>query len=94
MKRAREQPLEPLPGLRWAEQSKEEPTKHPNSRRFRPLHSNNSRRKLKQRPHTNRASTRLNEASVHVWTLADIQLSSTLGLGPDKLGLLDTYATP
>ena len=85
MKRAKEQPLEPLPGQWWVEQSKDEPTKHPSSKRRKPLLNNNSSRKLKQRRHTNRVLTHLSAHSLHVWTLADIPLNDNLGLGPNYL---------
>ena len=79
MKQVKEQPLEPLPGPWLGEQSKEEPTKHPSSKQRRPLPNNNSSRKLKQRPHTNKVSTHLSDHSLRVWTLADTPLNNNLG---------------
>src|ERR1700747_3804508 len=81
MKRVKEQQLELQPGQWWVEQSKGEPTKHPSRKQRRPLPNNNSSRKLKQRPHTNKVSTHLSDHSLHVWTLADTPLNSNLGLG-------------
>jgi len=82
MKRVKEQRLELQPAQWWVEQSKGEPTKHPSSKQRRPLPNNNSSRKLKQRPHTNKVSTHLSDHSLHVWTLADTPLNNNLGLGP------------
>src|SRR5690348_17884952 len=77
MKQVKEQPLEPQPGQWWVEQSKDEPIKHPRSRRRRPLLNNNSSRKPKQMPHTNRVPTHLSEHSLPVWTLAVTPLSES-----------------
>jgi len=82
MKRVKEQRLEQQPGQWWAEQSKDAPTKHPSSKQRRPLPNNNSSRKLKQTPHTNKVSTHLSDHSLHVWTLADTPLNNNLSLGP------------
>ena len=76
MKQAKEQPLEPLPGLWWGAQSKEEPTKHPSSKRHRPLRNSNSSRKRNHRPHINRVSTNLSEHSLHAWKLAHTPLNN------------------
>jgi hypothetical protein len=78
MKRVKGQLPEPLPGQWWVEQSKDEPTKRPSSKQRRPLPNNNSSKKLKQRPHTNKVSTHLSDHSLHVWTLADTQLNNNL----------------
>jgi hypothetical protein len=81
MKQVEEQALEPLPGLWLAEQSKDKPTKHPSSRLRRPLPNNNSSRKPKQRPRTNRVSTNLSEHSLRAWKLADTPLNEETGGG-------------
>src|SRR5258705_11308931 len=83
MKQVKEQPLEPRQELWWVEQSKEEPTKHPNSRRHRRPPNNNSSRKLKQTPHTNRVPTHLSAHSLRVWRLANTPFSDNLVPGPD-----------
>jgi hypothetical protein len=84
-KQVKEQMLEPLPGQWWVEQSKEKLIKRPSSRRRRPLPSNNSSRKRKQRPRTSRGSTHLSEHSPRVWTFADTPLSEN-GPGSDERG--------
>ncbi len=83
MKRAKEPRLEPLRGLWRVEQSKGKPTKRPSSRQHRPLRNNNSSRKRKLKPPTNRVSTPLSEPSLLAWTLADTPSSDSLGSNPE-----------
>src|SRR5258705_508070 len=92
MKRVKEQGLELQPGQWWVEQSKDAPTKLPSSKQRRPLLNNNSSRKLKQEPHTNKVSTHLSAHSPHVWTLADTPLNNNLGLGPSMRRPVDVKA--
>jgi len=87
MKRVKEQRLELQPGQWWVEQSKGKPIKRPSSRRRRPLPNNNSSRKPKQRPRTNRVSTNLRTHFLPAWTLADTPLNSDLR--DTRIGLVD-----
>ena len=62
MMQGKEHRLELLPGPWWVGPNKDEPTKHPSSRRRGTCPNSNNRKKRKQRPRINRVST---NSSVH-----------------------------
>src|SRR5215472_4737488 len=98
IKRAKEQALGPPQELWLVAQNKDKPTKRPSSRQHRPLRNNNSSRKRKHRPHTNRVSTPSSEHSLLAWTRADTRSSDSLRLSSSKAStcavgsLVDTVA--
>src|SRR5215831_13233025 len=84
MRQAKEPPRALRQELWWAGPSSDEPTKRPNSRRLRPLHNNNSRRKRKQRLCTNRGSTPLSGRFPLAWMHGDTPLSDYLSSCPSR----------